>query len=353
MNTGKTYLFKDGKVIFINLTMSEDDVEKACVDIKTRTIIPLVSSEERSLNDSISPVNTNPIDIYRQYIDIGYSVIRYIKPFDIDYERATLTLVPKCDCVIALNITDLDAYNIQGVFEMLEPKKAFDKGCLYNVSKNIFDKLDYDYYDPSENRGIFSSEILPYFLKEKTGKLSDEEKKVIHKYRDFNLENLLIEDIPKENKLNNDNLGVIIITTENMYFSTCKKRQHRKEIDMIFDYLRPDIDMKMSIQDLVDETRSVVIQVSKGELAITFPKHLKNYQINQMKNLLEIIRQLNIKTKENIVLSASESFNGKTNKVVRTSYQSSTTDTNKLLDDLNKYLDNVSKNSIVRGSKII
>ncbi len=353
MDVGKTYFFKDGEVKFINLTITEEELDKACDEIKDHIRLPLVSSEEHSLNSNINYTNTSTLEIYKQYIDAGYSVIRYTKIFDVDYEGATASLSTKCDCVVALNITEKDASNIQGIFETLEPKKAFDKGYIYNIHKNMFDEIDYDYYDPSQNRGILSSEILPYFLKEKTGSLTEEDKEVVNSYRNFNLEKLLTEDIPKEYKLNNDNAGMIVIAADNMYVSTCKKMQQKSEINMILGHINPDIDQNSTIMEFTENSRNIIIQVCKSELIIWIPKYIKSYQVDQLKVLIDVIRQIDSKIKEPISVSASVCTNGDYTPIIELNYNCNLEEANNALDSLSSYLDGINKNTVLRGSKII
>jgi hypothetical protein len=353
MDIGKAYFFKDGQVRFINLTITEEELDAACAEVDTHMIIPLVSSEEHGFNSNVNLTNTSTLEIYNQYIKAGYSIIRYCKTFDMDYTSANITLSTKCDCVVSLKITEEDAFNIKSVFESLEPKKAFDKGYVYNINRNMFNEIDYDYYDPSQNRGILSSEILPYFLKEKTNKLSLEEKEIVDTYRNFDLEKLLTYDIPKEYKLNNGNAGIMVIAPDNMYVSTCKKMQHKCEVDMILGHIRPDIDSNSDIMEYTEKSKSIIIQVCKGELIIWFPKHIKNYQANQIRTLIDFIKQINSRSKEAIIVSAAECSNGKFVPVIETNYMSNPTDSNNFLDDLNKYVDGIYRNIVIKGSKII
>ena len=353
MDIGKTYFFKDGQVKFINLTITDDELDAACAEVNTHMIIPLVSSEEHGFNPNVNLTNTSTLEIYNQYIKAGYSIIRYCRTFDVDYTGANITLSTKCDCVVSLKITEEDAFNIQSIFESLEPKKAFDKGYVYNINRNMFNEIDYDYYDPSQNRGILSSEILPYFLKEKTGKLSLEEQEIFDTYRNFDLKKLLTYDIPKEYKLNNDNAGLIVISPDNMYASTCKRMQHKAEINMILGHIRPDIDPNSNIMEHTEKSKSIIIQICKGELIMWFPKHIKNYQANQIRTLIEIIKQINSRAKEPITVSAAECYNGEYTSVIETNYSSDPADSNKSLDDLNDYIDNINRNVVIRGSKIM
>ncbi len=353
MDIGKTYFFKDGKVKFINLTITEEELDAACAEVNTHMIIPLVSSEEHGFNPNVNHTNTSTLEIYKQYIKAGYSIIRYCRTFDMDYTSANITLSTKCDCVVSLKITADDVFNIQSIFESLEPKKAFDKGYIYNINRNMFNEIDYDYYDPSQNRGILSSEILPYFLKEKIGKLSLEEQEMVSTYRNFDLEKLLTYDIPKEYKLNNDNAGLMVIAPDNTYVSTCKRMQHKAEINMILGHIRPDIDPNSNIMEFTEKSRSIIIQVCKGELIMWFPRHIKNYQTNQIKTLIDVIKQINSRSKEAIVISASECFNEEYVPIIETNYMSDSVESNTLLDDLNKYVDSINRNTVIRGSKII
>ena len=353
MDIGKTYFFKDGQVKFINLTITEEELDAACAEVNTQMRIPLVSSEEHGFNPNVNHTNTSTLEIYNQYIKAGYSVIRYCRIFDMDYTNANITLSTKCDCVVSLKITVEDAFNIQSIFESLEPKKAFDKGYVYNINRNMFNEIDYDYYDPSQNRGILSSEILPYFLKEKTGKLSLEEQEVFNTYRNFDLEKLLTYDIPKEYKLNNDNAGLIVISPDNIYASTCKRMQHKAELNMILGHIRPDIDSNSDIMEYTEKSRSIIIQVCKGELIMWFPRHIKKYQADQIRTLIEAIKQINSISKEDVIVSASECFNGKFVSVVEPNYTSDSDENNQSLDDLSEYIDNINRNVVIKGSKIM
>ncbi len=353
MDIGKAYFFKDGKVSFVNLTITEEELDTACAEVDMDMVIPLVSSEEHSFNPNVARTNISTLDIYNQYIKAGYSIIRYCRKFDMNCESANMTLSTKCDCVVSLKITDGDAFNIQSIFESLEPKKAFDKGYVYNINRNMFNEIDYDYYDPSQNRGILSSEILPYFLKEKLGKLSNYEQDMVSTYRDFDLEKLLTYDIPKEYKLNNDNAGLIVIAPDNIYASTCKKMQHSAEVSMILGHIRPDIDTNSNIMEYTEKSRSIIIQICKGELVMFFPKHIKNYQANQIRNLMEVIRQINSHLKDGVIISASECSNGNFTPVVETNYSSDSLDINNALDELSEYIDGINRNTVIKGSKIM
>ncbi len=353
MDIGKTYFFKDGQVKFINLTITEEELDAACAEVDMSMMLPLVSSEEHGFNPNVARTNTSTLDIYNQYIKAGYSIIRYCRKFDINCNSANLSLSTKCDCVVSLKITDDDAFNIQSIFESLEPKKSFDRGNLYNINRNMFNEIDYDYYDPSQNRGILSSEILPYFLKEKMGKLSTYEQDMVSTYRNFDLKKLLTYDIPKDYKLNNDNSGLIVIAPDNIYASTCKKMQHGAEVSMILGHIRPDIDTNSNIIEYTEKSRSIIIQICKGELLMWFPKHIKNYQADQMRNLLEVIRQINSQLKEGVIISASECYNGDFTPVVEPNYSTDSFAINNTLDELSEYIEGINRNTVIRGSKIM
>lgn len=156
-------------------------------------------------------------------------------------------------------------------------------------------KLDYDY-----NYYIYEiaplEELIRLYIHEKNNQLTEEERKMFHQYRDFNLEDLLCNDNESKYSINNRNGGVITIGEMQMYASTLKKKQHSEEIRSHIHQLHPEINCEtLNIPGIVRLSNCIIIQINLGELILWCPDTLTDFQSQQLDDLEQFVFTLNQK----------------------------------------------------------
>lgn len=196
--------------------------------------------------------------------------------------------------------SDYDYYNEEQakIFRLYE----FDLNNLL-VTDNLFDKANKLINNISNDINDFESEnkllqiinanrnisdIFLYFVKEKLGLLSDDEKLMFKYYREFDLKRLLIGNL-KKYPLNNDNSGVISIFKDQIYKSTLTKMNHTKEIIHHLIEYGYNITDKISITTVCEIYNVIIVKIIYNTLIIWSPKKINMFQ---KKNLLSILEQV-------------------------------------------------------------
>ncbi len=269
---GKVCFYKDEKFYIKDLKMSDDEIKSLFRENKSNhTVSPYTKEETNRILE-----NKDLEKVYKRSIEQGFSVIRYIKNIEFS------------DGKILLN----NQYSLQGVIsDKIDKKtaKMFKRDLAtitskFDITDGYFKIKQVDYYDYIDN-DILNK--LDYFLKEKTDSLSNKEKVMFDKYRNFDLETLLTDDSLQKNPINNSNGGVMVISQNDSFNSTCKGFQHGYDIKNYYERkFKTNVDEK-SIYDLVKDFNDIIIQVALNELIIWLPEKINEYQMAGLKNLLE------------------------------------------------------------------
>ncbi|MEG1900073.1 MAG: hypothetical protein RR161_00805 [Bacilli bacterium] len=291
---GKTYLFKEGEVTVLDLTITESSLKIISDDLKLNFDYNINSDEERQLSFINDDYNVDVDKMYQEYINAGFSVIRDgILIRKTEEGNITADKRRSLSCVVAQFITSKDAINIRTKFKELEASSSKDFIKLKNYLQNE-NGFTIDNYDLRQNNHVLTSMILDYYLKEKLGQLTKEEQEMFDKYRNFDLTEVLTVDNKSKYPVNNTNAGVMVITKEKTFESTVKGMQHALEFDVVFQNMKSDIDSsKMDIPAMVYNSSDVLVQVSLGFLIIWQPDNMNEYQVETVRNIAKIVNNIN------------------------------------------------------------
>ena len=287
---GQIYFFKNGQIQSSNLTITED---KLLNTLKTRQERGIILSDEE---EKLLPSNTDKVFPYTPYLKLieeGYSIIRYQEYYDINK-------LPVVDIILAEQITSVDRENIEACTQKLNSPKH---NHIYNYVNSPYGKR-FEFYDGLlsnnySNKPITSIptlQVLPYYLKDKTDELTEDEKKMFEKYRHYDLVDVLIgNNQSKYPLINNSNAGVIVISSNKTEASTLKEMKHSKEFKVILKFLHPNLkfNRRFSIMDIVNDTNDILIQLYDHQLILWLPEKLNNYQINELKKLIIQVKEIN------------------------------------------------------------
>lgn len=298
---GELYFFKDNVIKVENITTNEDLIRDVCRQMPLSCEIDLIGKEEY---DIVSIINDNDHkyndeDIYRKYLDDGYSIIKVANLYNVNNTSCDLADAKKVTCMVSYNINKNVRNNINKTIleieqeiEKVEKKEIIIENFIIGDLGKNYDK----YSGPDKRNHTKSVDALDYFLREKTNELTEDEKVMFKKYREFNLEDLLTIDYKSIYPINNSNSGVIIITEDKTVSSTCKKDQHGLEIIDITNVLHPNLDTKkMNVNERVNATSDICVQIFTGDMIINLPDNMNEYQIDQLNILMDNTRLINDK----------------------------------------------------------
>lgn len=279
---GELFLFKDGNMEKIDLSYSE----KILTDQVRDSDNALLSKSD--FEDDLSS-SSQFLEIYQKYINDGYAVVLKKKPFrkklldvnetntkahsrietyrklcsdkGIDFDLllkennydtvgelgkevfdyfmedtvcAARVNENHINVGLPLNMSLEDANNVNKFIDELE-KEPFWNINLYNYYMAEFG-LDYDYVNKMgmDQEGEVSLwEKSMYFLKEKTSTLTLPMKEMMKKYREFDLNRLLVDETLEALPINNRNTGTIMISDKEEYRKCNQKGQHSGSIDYL------------------------------------------------------------------------------------------------------------------------
>ncbi len=205
------------------------------------------------------------LDIYKAYIEQGYSVIRLdhnnildiIINKNISIEQDGIAIMNICHSILD-NCSRLHFINLVNIRED-------DYDFMYFISKNL--------------RKLLPS--LTCLLHEKLHTLTKKEQEVMNEYRHFSLENLLCNDKLLQNVISNHNCGVIAIYPNQMIAKTNTKNSHDIELSWI--------DKKINNQG----NNKIEIRILSYGLIITLPMdNLTDYQLACLEELMDEISLL-------------------------------------------------------------
>lgn len=288
---GYLYILKDGKVSYSSLTLLKSEIQKIIASrIYNGIVCGVTSVEERDMLNSNSSYFLSSETVYSELIKKGYSVIKVSNLFKIDSDFSN-TGRSDVECFISKKINKADRDNINSLLSQIKDDNI-NEYSLYNYYNGEYgNDFDFNY---TKNKGKYEK-VLDCFLREKTNELSDEERKMFDKYRNFDLEDLLTESNTKYS-VNNANAGVIVISNSNIYKSTVKKQQHGEEVIYIYNYINKEYANELKnkpIEDVVLDSSSVIIQVNLNELIVWMPTIRSEFQNSELQKISEIVSKIN------------------------------------------------------------
>ena len=277
---GQVYFIKDGKMAVRNLTISQDNFEKQKVR-KFNYFVKLYSDDELSWG------HKNYADIYREYLDNGFTVVRACNKCLCDMMEMAILDSSYIDIFIPSKTSLEDAKALEAVLKQYakEEKSAF---TITNYHDGDFDFYDYIYNFSYKKREI--SEICNYYYKEKAGRLTLEEQEMFREYRTFDLRELFLGDF-YQYPLNNNNTGVIIITPTDTIRKTVTKSKHKLEIMNILKNRYPVNDQDNYL-DLVSDYNLILGFVTKDVLIAYISADRNSYQQEALEKLSDLAMEI-------------------------------------------------------------
>ncbi len=299
ISLGKIYYIKDGKTLIEDATVSREILDRQKVPGLSRRIT-LYSDNELLTN------NKNLLDIYKKYLDGNYTIVRVLHPGISDMGK--INILPEYNINIYIpykpSLKDID--RLKEVLDKYKEEKEF-AFSIYNDYKIDYDLYDYGYNYSDNQRSV--NGICEYFYKEKLSMLNSYEQEMFSKYRNFDLNSLILEDYYKYT-LNNRNAAVIIITPEEIIKKTVTKSFHRREIlSFLNDFYQ--INPNLSYNELTSNYNLVVGFISKDVIAVYVDININEFQLEALKSFVKDVNDIK-EVKETLIASVNVVRDGMT-----------------------------------------
>ena len=295
LQVGSIVFFNHGKKLELPLSFSNLD------DLISKVKQNYISREEAKflsnlLGTQIEEGSIFNAKFYKKLTEQGFSIIRdmpQIKEGKEQNGKRALT------AIISDKIKPEDADNLLSYYTLLEQENE-----IVDFLKQIyvFDGERY-YYNGKNENGSLHNEALDIFLNYKTERLSAEETRIIDKYLNFDLQDVLLANT-KERALSHKNEGVILISPNGkIYKSTKKKEQHKYEaIEMIENDIGYKVDDKEAeAEKLTKDYGLVVIKLYKTDRnvsAIFCPEEMPEIQVDGIIKCMQEFSRINLKLQE-------------------------------------------------------
>lgn len=295
LQVGSIVFFNHGKKLELPLSFSNLD------DLISKVKQNYISREEAKflsnlLGTQIEEGSIFNAKFYKKLTEQGFSIIRdmpQIKEGKEQNGKRALT------AIISDKIKPEDADNLLSYYTLLEQENE-----IVDFLKQIyvFDGERY-YYNGKNENGSLHNEALDIFLNYKTERLSAEEARIIDKYLNFDLQDVLLANT-KERALSHKNEGVILISPNGkIYKSTKKKEQHKYEaIEMIENDIGYKVDDKEAeAEKLTKDYGLVVIKLYKTDRnvsAIFCPEEMPEIQVDGIIKCMQEFSRINLKLQE-------------------------------------------------------
>ena len=295
LQVGSIVFFNHGKKLELPLSFSNLD------DLISKVKQNYISREEAKflsnlLGTQIEEGSIFNAKFYKKLTEQGFSIIRdmpQIKEGKEQNEKRALT------AIISNKIKAEDADNFLKCYTSIEqenPTVEYFKQIYVSDGKKY-------YYNGKNEKGSLHNEALDIFLNYKTGRLSAEEARIIDKYLNFDLQDVLLANT-KERALSHKNEGVILISSKGkIYTSTKKKEQHKYEaIEMIENDIGYKVDDKEAeAEKLAKDYGLVVIKLYKTDRnvsAIFCPEEMPEIQVDGIIKCMQEFSRINLKLQE-------------------------------------------------------
>lgn len=297
---GLLYLIKNGKVISKPLHTNKMELAKiaASFELKRTMISPILGVEEYKDNSFINfPINY--IEIYKELLEDGYSVIRETDNFEFTYDdygifKGVKFVYKKLDILIAPTIDKTSYQQIINMYNDASIDINDTNKYIYNLYYHKLG-LDYDYLDYGQtNKNYSMFEKLDFLLRQKTDSLNKEEQYIFDSYRNFDLASILTREYEKS-IIDRRNAGIIIITPNKTYEKNVTKLQHGTEIKWCLEKEGlSDFNDDRTIWELVDDTNSIIVQLANSDVIIWLnnEEHRTPYQQMELDKLIDNLNNL-------------------------------------------------------------
>lgn len=290
VSLGKIYYIKDGKTLIEDATVSSENLDRQKVPGFSRRVT-LYSDRELLTN------NKNLTDIYKQYLDGNYTIIRALHPGISDMGK--INILPEYDVNIYIpyrpSLGDID--KLKEVLDKYKEEKEF-AFKIYNDCKSNYDLYDYGYNYSDNQRSV--SGICEYFYKEKLLMLNPYEQEMFNKYRNFDLNSLMLEDYYKY-VLNNRNTAVVIITPDEVIKKTVTKSFHKREIENTLGY---KMNPNLSYNELTSDCNLVIGFITKGVIIVYLDININEFQHEALKSFVNDVNDVK-QIKESLIANVN------------------------------------------------
>jgi hypothetical protein len=269
--------------------------------------------------------------IYESYIDNQISLNVNI-PECIDYSQVLMTYTLLQEYEVKEKYVLNRIYNLKNqdydVYEV-SLKILNDKVKLLSTNDNNFMNNSEIQKLKQEKKSILEevkkemniSQIFLLFIKEKQKLLSPFQEELFKHYREFDLKRILIEDDNLNYALNNGNAGCITIFKDEVKKSTTTKKYHDNEFELHLrskgyktDVFKEKNNFNSFIK-LMNEYNCCFIRLFASSIMIWTPEVLNEFQIQQLKNILEETKKIEEMTNKKIeiytygVLKSNDTLN--------------------------------------------
>lgn len=270
---GEVYFYKNGQRFSEKIYISAEKLNKIKVLYNNSRFATYGDEESELLIDTVDVEK-----VYSRYLDDGYSILRYSKKINITDEEVTITDKYCLECCIADTIDQTTAQILERDYKSVSNSELVEDNYFKVLQQRDGIKyFDYQFKDPVNT--------IEYFLKEKTNNLTDEERIMFDKYRNYNLEEILAGDftgVPVQHY----NGGVIIISDNDIFKSSCKGYQHNLEFNVYFDNANLNINCsKCNMFEMIGLTKYIFVQLAKNCMTFWIPQNINKHQLEQLEML--------------------------------------------------------------------
>lgn len=292
ISLGKIYYIKNGQTIIEDATVSRESLDRQKVPGFSRRVT-LYSDRELFTNEK------SLTDIYKQYLDDNYTVIRALHPGISNNGEINILSQYNINIYIPYKPSLGDIDNLKEVLDLYKEEKEF-AFKIYNDCKSDYDLYDYGYNYSDNQRSV--SGICECFYKEKLSMLNLYEQGMFNKYRNFDLSSLMLEDYYKYT-LNNRNTAIVIITPNDIIRKTVIKSFHRHEIEKFLGDSY-QIDPNLSYNELTSNYNLVIGVISKGVIITYVDVNINEFQQNALKSFVDEVSEVKL-LKEDLITGAN------------------------------------------------
>ena len=174
---------------------------------------------------------------------------------------------------------------------------VLNEKLVYIMDKKNFG-YDYERFPPMNSVSVDFTfrEVVSLFIRDAFGQLSEDERKMFYKFRNFNLSDMLIDDSFNRYPIHHDGSGVLFINREGeRYCSPVKKYSHLEELNYLFScMLNEDISSNCdNITEMVNKYSSVFMLFREGEVYSYIPEDISKKQYDECLKLNDEMFQCN------------------------------------------------------------
>lgn len=225
---------------------------------------------------------------YSEYWDRGIPII-HIASEIVQLENGDISSLKKVlSLFLPFHISE-DKKNdiLDAVKKLQDTYRLTDKNIYYIKDKQDFG-YDFECYPPYLPQvSIPFLEAVGIFLRDATNTSTAEEKVMFHKFRDFDLKSVLLDEDIYKYPINHEQCGVVIVGEKDYLEATVTKRFHEDEIMYQLSKLfHKDLTLDdFSCFDAVSEHNFVIAFIRSQSIDAVFPTQVNSYQYNVLSNI--------------------------------------------------------------------